>query len=85
MAKPVQVVLNRKAVGQLLRSAGVKADLAERAKRIHTAAGGDKAGYRADSFEGFDRSRAQVVAATHKAQTDQARHRTLDSALNAGR
>lgn len=85
MAKPVEVVLNRKAVGQLLRSTGVKAELAERAKRIHKAAGGDKAGYRADSFEGFDRSRAQVVAATRKAQTDQARHRTLDSAINAGR
>ncbi|WP_178945904.1 hypothetical protein [Kocuria sp. TGY1127_2] len=85
MSKPVKVVLNRKAVGQLLRHPNLKKDLVDRAKRIQTAAGGDKRGFKADSFEGYDRSRAQVVATTHTAKSDEAKHRALTKALNAGR
>lgn len=85
MAKPVEIVLNRKAVGALLRHQNTKKLLETTGKRIQQAAGGDKAGYRVNSYEGFDRSRTEVVAATRSAQADEAKNRTLSRALGSGR
>lgn len=81
MAKPL-IVLNRKGIAQLLKSPGVQADLARRAKAIAAAAGD---GMEASSTIGRTRARASVVTATFSAKEAEARNRVLSRAFDAGR
>lgn len=78
----VRVVLNRAGVGELLRSAEVKAELERRAARIAAAAG---AGNEVESGVGRTRARAAVVTETFEAKHSEAKDRTLTRALDAGR
>ena len=78
----VRVVLNRKAVRDLLRSAEVKADLERRARSIAAAAG---PGNEMESETGSNRARAAVVTETAEAMHAEATNRSLTRALDAGR
>ena len=81
----VRVVLNRAGVRELLRSPEVQADLAERARRIAEAAGGEEAGFETSVIVGGNRARASVITATAEAMVAEAKHRTLTRAIDAGR
>lgn len=78
----VRVVLNRKAIVQLLRSAEVRADLESRARRIADRAG---EGFEVDSEAGTKRARASVRTVTYEAILAEAKHRKLTHALDAAR
>ena len=77
-----KVVLNRKAVRDLLRSEEVRADLARRAEQIAAAAGD---GHRVESGVGRNRARAAVVTDTADARRREATDRSLTAAIDAGR
>lgn len=74
--------LNKKGVGQLLRSEGVQADLRARANRIANGAG---PGVAAHVWQGFDRARARVVTTTEEADLREAEDRALSRAIDLGR
>lgn len=78
----VRIVLNRSAVGALLRSPEVKADLERRAGAIAAAAG---PGNEVESEVGRARARAAVVTETFEAKHKEATDRSLTRALDAGR
>lgn len=75
--------LNQRGVEELLRHPTMKKILDQEGKGIRDAAGGEKAGYESHVWEGFDRSRGQVTAATRRAQADEARNRSLTRAAHA--
>jgi hypothetical protein len=78
----VKVVLNRSAVGALLRSPEVQADLKRRAAAIAAAAG---PGNEVETEVGRARARAAVVTETGEAVHNEATKRSLTRALDAGR
>lgn len=78
----VKVTLNRKGIKDLLTSQEVQRDLGRRADRIAGRAG---PGNEADVTVGRNRARAGIVTATADAMVAEASHRTLTSALDAGR
>lgn len=78
----VKIVVNRKGVRELLRSPEVQRDLERRADQIASAAG---PGHIVDSERGPNRARASVRTDTIEAMVDEAEHRTLTRALDAGR
>lgn len=82
MPANVRVVLNRRAVRDLLRSSEVVADLRARAGRIADAAG---EGMEARTQLSKTRARAAVFTATPQARAAEAKNRTLTRALDAGR
>lgn len=77
-----RVVINKKAVGEILRSPAVLADLEARARRIAAAAG---PGHKVDSEVGTKRARAAVITETTEARRAEAKARTLTRAIDAGR
>lgn len=79
-----RVVLNRRAVREILRSQRVADELARRARRIAARAGAD-ADYRVDVEVGRNRARAAVITQTPQAREAEAHHRTLTRAIDAGR
>lgn len=82
MAQQVRVVLNRAAVGALLKSPEIQADLRRRAERIAASAG---PGHKVETFVGKNRARASVSTDTDEAKVAQAAHQTLTKAIRAGR
>lgn len=82
MAQRIRVQLNRAGVRELLRSSEVRADLERRASAIARAAGD---GMETDSEVGPNRARASVRTATSEAVKAEAEHRSLTSAIDAGR
>lgn len=78
----IKVVLVPGAVGRLLRSKEVLADLQARGERIAATAGD---GFAAEPFIGRTRARVTVRTATPQAMEREARDRTLTRALDAGR
>lgn len=82
MAGNVKIVLNRKGIGDLLRSEEVRQELVRRATKIAAAAG---PGHVVDSEIGPNRARAVVITATAEAMVAEATDRRLSAALDAGR
>lgn len=80
----VRIEVNPAGIRELLKSEEVRADLAARAHRIASAAGGEP-DYEVDVRQGSTRARASVRTATFEAILDEARNRTLSGALDAGR
>lgn len=78
----VKVKLDSAGVRALLGSDDVEADLRARAERIAAAAGPD---HIVDSKSGGNRARASVRTSGFDAALDEATHKTLTSAVNAGR
>jgi hypothetical protein len=78
----VRVRLTRSGPRQLRQSAAVRADLEARARRIARAAG---PGMTVDSTTGRSRARATVFTDTFEARRNEARHRALTRAIDAGR
>ncbi len=78
----IRFQLNRAAVGQLLKSNEVQADLKRRADRIAAAAG---PGHEVEERVGRNRARATVRTTTVEAMIQQAAHQTLSRAIEAGR
>ena len=74
---------NRKAVGELLRSPEVRADLTRRARNIAAAAGPGK--WNVHDETGRSRARAAVVTGDFEARRNEARTRALTRAIDAGR
>ena len=84
----VKVVLNRKGVRELLTSQEVTDDLKRRGDAISERAGAYTGGaqhYAVEAHRGRQRSRVGIITATEDAMIDEAYHRTLTSALDAGR
>lgn len=77
-----KVTLRKANIGLLLKSAKVQAELKARADRIAAAAG---EGMEASVRVGRRRARASVITATEQARENEARHRSLTRALDAGR
>jgi len=80
--RDVKIKLDRKAVGDLLRSTAIERDLLERARRIDAAAGG---GHTVESSTNGNRARAAVVANTPETMLAESRSGALSAALDAGR
>lgn len=78
----VRVELNRDGVRDLLKSPGVEADLAARAKEIAAAAG---PGHVVETDVEGGRAAAAVIAVTAAANLREQRDRTLTRAIDAGR
>lgn len=75
--------LNKRAIGDLLRSPKVRADLARRARNIAAAAGPGK--WNVHDETGRRRARAVVVTGDFEARRNEARTRALTRAIDAGR
>lgn len=82
MVRAVRIVLNRKGVGELLKSPEVEADLKRRGEAMANAAG---EGFEADSEVGSRRARASVRTATREAAMAEAEDRTLTRSIDAAR
>jgi tRNA A37 threonylcarbamoyltransferase TsaD len=82
VAEKIRIEMDSGGIQELLKSAGVQADLKSRADRI-AAAGGP--GMEAGSRIGKTRARASVITATRKARLAEANDRALTRALDAGR
>lgn len=78
----VRIKLNRKGVGELLKSPEVQADLKARAERIAAGAG---EGFVADSEVGKVRARAAVYTETQEAMKAESERKALTRAIDAGR
>lgn len=78
----MEIKLNRTGVRQLLQSSEIAGELANRARRIATAAG---EGHEVEVSVGRTRARAVVVTVTTEARLSEATHRTLTRAIDAGR
>ena len=81
MPSLILVQLNRKGVGDLLKSAEVQADLLRRAEAIAAAAG---PGYVADAAIGHDRAYAIARTGDIESQREEATNHALLRALHAG-
>lgn len=78
----VKVVVNRRAIRDLLRSREVRKDLKRRGDKIAAAAG---PGHRVEEEVGPNRARVAVITDTTEAVISEATDRTLTRALDAGR
>jgi hypothetical protein len=76
------VVINRKGIGQLLKSNEVASDLRRRAQRIAATAG---EGHEVNVETGRTRVRAEVVTRTPEAMYHEATDRNLTRAFDSGR
>jgi hypothetical protein len=91
MPADVEFELDRRGVGELLRSQGVAAELTGRANRVAAAArgsapritGGYVASIDVETDLTDDRARARVTAHVPYALVVESRHRTLGAALDA--
>lgn len=79
---PIRVEINRAAVGKLLKSPEILADLKRRGDAIAAAAG---EGMEAQEFIGATRARVTVKTATPAAMEREAIDRALTTAIDAGR
>jgi hypothetical protein len=79
---PIVVILAAAAIGKLLESPEVRADLKRRTDRIAAAAG---QGFEASVEVGRNRARGSVITATPEARSAEARDHVLLRALDAGR
>lgn len=77
MAK-VRVVLNRKAVGQLLKSKEMQAILDEQASRVLASLGG---GYESEAGATEQRAKVRITAATAAARKENLENNTLLKAI----
>jgi hypothetical protein len=82
MGSSIRIEMNSAGIRELLRSAGVRADLARRARAIAAAAG---EGMEVREELRRDRARASVFTATKEARIAEASTRSLTRALDAGR
>lgn len=78
----VRVVLNKRAVGDILKSSEVVRDLRRRAESIAAAAG---PGHRVFSEVGRNRARAAVVTTSNEAKRKEATSRNLTRSIQAAR
>lgn len=78
----IQFDLNRKGVGDLLKSPEVRRDLERRARAIAAQAG---PGHEVATETPGTRVRVTVTTATTQARLNEARHSTLSRAVEAGR
>ena len=78
----VRIELNRDGVAEILKSAGVLAELERRAHAIAAAAGD---GFVVESSTGRSRARVRVYADTFEAKRAEAKDRALTRAIDAGR
>lgn len=78
----VRIDLKPGALGELLKSEEVRADLDRRAQQIAAAAG---PGHRVESEVGRNRARAAVITDTFEARFAEATSRNLSAAVDAGR
>lgn len=78
----VRIVLNDKAIQDLLKSVEVQTDLKHRADRIAAAAG---EGMEVFEYIGKDRAHAGVFTDSFPARYHEARDRALTKAIDAGR
>lgn len=78
----IKVKLNRNGVRNLLRSAPIQNDVADRAARIAAAAG---EGVASDSRVGRNRAHATAVTTTYEAMKAEAEDQVLTRAIDAGR
>lgn len=83
MPNPIKLVVNSAGIRDLLRSKEVAADLRRRAERIRDQAGADD--HEVQVFIGRNRARATVRTSTYEGRQDEAIHRQLSRALDAGR
>ena len=81
----VQVKITPAQRTALLKSAAVKREVERRTNTVHSAAGGDSAGYRAAIDTNSRRARGAVYTYSYKAVKDNAKNNTLIRALGAGR
>lgn len=84
MPTKVRIVLNSDGIKQLLQSKEIEQDMKRRGDAVAEAAGGAP-DYVCESWVGFDRARATVRTATHKARRDEANDRTLTRSIDAAR
>jgi tRNA A37 threonylcarbamoyltransferase TsaD len=82
VAKSIRVEINRAGVEALLKSKEVQDDLLRRAEAIASAAG---PGMEASVRVGKTRARASVRTADLEAILEEARHKALTNAIDAGR
>lgn len=82
MASKVRIEMNPAGFQEILKSAGVQADLERRAEAIANAAGD---GMDVDVRVGRTRARASVRTGTPEAMRAEARDKTLTRAIDAGR
>lgn len=78
----VRMRLNRAGIRALLRSDEIADDLERRGRQIAAAAG---PGHEVERWAGRNRARITVRTATADARADEAEHRTLSRAFDAGR
>jgi len=78
----IKVTLNKSGVRNLLRSAAIQRDIADRAARIAAAAGD---GVASDSRLGRNRAHATALTTTHEAMKAEAEDQVLTRAIDAGR
>lgn len=82
MVATVRVQIDRKAVGQFLKSDDVARITAEAGRRIQRQAG---EGFEVQTSIGRTRARTAVIAVTYEARVAEARDRRLTRAIGAGR
>lgn len=82
MVQSIRVVMNRRGVAELLKSAEVQADLERRSEAIAAAAG---PGMEVDVRVGRTRARASVRTGDIDAMLAEANHKALTRAIDAGR
>lgn len=82
MARDVRVVIDRRAIRQLLRSQEVLDDLTRRGRAVAAAAG---PGHELQPYVGRNRARVTVRTATDDARRAEATDRRLTAAINAAR
>lgn len=83
-----RIELRRGALVEIMRSAGMQAELRRRAEAVRSAAdsaANDPGGHRAVSEVGANRARAAVLTGTPKSMWKEAVHHTLVSSIGAGR
>lgn len=80
--KSARIKINSSGIAALLQSAAVQNDLAARAERIADAAG---KGFEATATTNRDRAVAFVRTTDYQSRKDEAEHRVLTRAVDAGR
>ena len=82
MVATVRVEVDRRAVGQFLKSDDVARITAQSGRRIQRQAG---PGFEVQTTVGRTRARTAVIAVTYEARLAEARDRRLSGAIGAGR
>ena len=78
----VKFEMNKKGIGELLKSRDMASVLQEYAYQVQEKAG---EGYAVETYVGFDRAHAIVYTETPEAKKDNAENNTLLKALGGGR